>query len=44
MNIELPKFHETFAPILDILSNGEILQTREMQKQVIDKYYANFPK
>lgn len=41
---ELPKFHETFNPILDILSNGEMLQAREMQKKVIDKYYSQLPK
>ncbi|HTO15622.1 MAG TPA: restriction endonuclease [Edaphocola sp.] len=41
---ELPKFHETFNPILDILSNGEIIHSREMQKKVIEKYYAHLPK
>ncbi|WP_322969597.1 hypothetical protein [Faecalibacter sp. LW9] len=43
MNKELPKFHETFNPILDILSNKEIIHTREMQKRVIEKYYSHFP-
>lgn len=43
MNIELPKFHETFNPILDILSDKEIIHTREMQKRVIEKYYSHFP-
>lgn len=42
MNIELPKFHETFNPILDILSDKEIIHTREMQKRVIEKYYSHF--
>lgn len=42
MNLELPKFHETFNPILDILSDGEIIHTREMQKRVIDKFYSHF--
>ena len=41
---ELPKFHETFNPILDILSNGEIIQHRELLKIVVDKYYSNLPK
>lgn len=41
---ELPKFHETFNPILDILSNGDVLSSQEMQKRVIDKYYINLPK
>ena len=44
MNQEIPKFHETFNPILDILSNNEILHTREMQKRVIEKYYSHLPK
>ena len=41
--IEIPKFHETFNPILDVLSNGETIHTREMQRLVIEKYYANLP-
>ena len=41
---ELPKFHETFNPILDILSNGEIIHHRELLKTVLDKYYSDLPK
>lgn len=44
MNQEIPKFHETFNPILEILSNKEILHTREMQKKVIEKFYAYLSK
>jgi restriction system protein len=44
MNLEIPKFHETFNPILEILSDGKILHTREMQKLIIEKYYSNLPK
>lgn len=44
MHLEIPKFHETFNPILEILSDGKILHTREMQKLVIEKYYSNLPK
>src|SRR5690606_19565223 len=44
MNQEIPKFHETFNPILDILSDREIIHTREMQKRVIEKYYSHLPK
>lgn len=40
MNIEIPKFHETFNPILELLSNGEIIHTRELQKLVIEKYFS----
>jgi len=41
---ELPKFHETFSPILDILSDGGIIHHRELLKKVIDKYYSDLPK
>ena len=43
MNKEIPKFHETFNPILEILQNGEMIHTREMQRLVIEKYYADLP-
>jgi restriction system protein len=39
--MEIPKFHETFNPILIILSNGETIHTRDLYKKVIDKYYNN---
>ena len=38
MNLELPKFHETFNPILDILSDEKTIHTREMQEKVMQKY------
>ena len=44
MSQEVPKFHETFNPILDILSDSQIIHTRELQKKVIEKYYALLPK
>ena len=44
INLEIPKFHETFNPILKILSDGKTIHTREMQKLVIEKYYSNLPK
>lgn len=40
---DLPKFHETFNPILDILSNRKVLNHRELIKKVIEKYYSNLP-
>lgn len=43
MNIELPKFHETFIPILDILSSGEVLHYNELRKRVRDKFYSHLP-
>jgi restriction system protein len=41
---DLPKFHETFNPILEILSNGQIISHRELLKKVVDKYYSDLPK
>jgi restriction system protein len=41
---EIPKFQETFNPILEVLSNSEIIHTREMQKRVIEKYYSHLSK
>ncbi len=41
MEKEIPKFHETFVPILEVLSNGKTIHTRELQKLVIEKYYTN---
>lgn len=40
---DLPKFHETFNPILDILSNGKTIHYRELLKKVIAKYYSDLP-
>lgn len=37
--MEIPKFHETFIPILKVLENGEILQAREMYQKVINQFY-----
>lgn len=38
--MEIPKFHETFIPILNILKDGETIHTRELYKKVIEKYYS----
>ncbi|CAH8281634.1 restriction system protein [Mariniflexile fucanivorans] len=42
--MEIPKFHETFMPILNVLENGETLQTRDMYKKVIDQFYSGLSK
>jgi restriction system protein len=39
--MEIPKFHETFNPILQILSNEQTLHTRELYQKVIDNYFNN---
>lgn len=42
--MDLPKFNETFKPILEILSNEKVLRHRELLKQVEEKYYSDLPK
>ena len=44
MKEDLPKFHETFNPILEVLSNGEIIHHRDLIKSVVDKYNSNLAK
>jgi len=43
-NFELPKFQETFNPILEVLSDGQVLHHRDLLKKVVEKYYSNLPK
>ncbi|MEN3324870.1 restriction endonuclease [Mariniflexile soesokkakense] len=42
--MEIPKFHETFIPILKVLENGKTLQARDMYKKVIDQFYSGLTK
>lgn len=44
MKLEIPKYSETFNPILEVLSNDEILHRRELIKKVIQKSYFHLPK
>lgn len=41
---DLPKFHETFNPILEILCNGQIIRHTDLVMRVFEKYYSNLPK
>lgn len=41
INHRLPKFDETFTPILKILSGGNIMNSNELKKKVRDVYYAH---
>lgn len=38
--MDIPKFHETFIPILKVLKNGDTLKAREMYQMVIDQFYS----
>jgi len=42
--MNMPKFNETFIPILKVLANGEILPHRELLKRVVENYYSDLPK
>ncbi|MFC2114053.1 restriction endonuclease [Bacteroidota bacterium] len=42
-NMELPKYHETFIPILEILNSEESLKSRELASRVRDVYYSDLP-
>ena len=42
--MDMPKFHETFIPILDMLADGKIIHHRELLNNIIDKYYSDLPK
>jgi restriction system protein len=41
--MELPKFNETFLPILEVLKDGKILKSRELIQIVTEKYYSHLP-
>ena len=41
--MELPKYHETFIPILEVLNSEESLKSRELASKVRDIYYSDLP-
>lgn len=41
--MELPKYHETFIPVLETLNNVESLNSRELASRVRDNYYSDLP-
>lgn len=41
--MELPKFNETFLPILEVLKDGEIIKGRDLVRLVADRFYSNLP-
>lgn len=43
MSERLPKFHETFIPILKILSDGKTIHYNELRKKVQSEFYSNLP-
>lgn len=43
MNAQIPKFHETFIPILQVLSSGDVLHYEELRRRVRDQFFAELP-
>lgn len=41
--MELPKYHETFIPILETLNSAESFKSRELAVYVRDNYYSDLP-
>lgn len=41
--MELPKYHEAFIPLLEILGSGEPMNSRKLATQVRDKYFSHLP-
>ena len=41
--MELPKFNDTFLPIIDILRDGRTISGRELIRLVEEKYYSDLP-
>jgi restriction system protein len=41
--MNLPKFNETFLPILAILRDGKTIKGRELVRLVIEKFYSDLP-
>jgi len=43
MKSAIPKYHETYNPILDLLRDGQIIPHRELLAEVVKKYYSDLP-
>ena len=41
--MEIPKYHETFIPVLEILNTGVPIDSRELVSRVRDNYYSDLP-
>lgn len=41
--MELPKYHETFFPVLEVLGTVDSLHHRDLRNRIRDKYYSDLP-
>jgi restriction system protein len=39
--MEIPKFHETFFPILEVLRDGQTMHFRELYKIIKKNYFSD---
>ncbi|HEY7885155.1 MAG TPA: winged helix-turn-helix domain-containing protein, partial [Cellvibrionaceae bacterium] len=42
--MDLPKFNETFIPILKILKDGGVVKSRDLVRLTEEKFYSHLPK
>lgn len=42
--MEIPKYHETFIPILKVLKDGRIIRVNDLRRSVRDQFYSDLPK
>lgn len=41
--MEIPKYHETFIPILETLNTTGVMSSRDLASQVLQNYYSHLP-
>lgn len=41
--MELPKFNETFLPILEVLKDGQVIKGRDLLRIVEERFYSDLP-
>ena len=41
--MELPKFNETFLPILEVLKDGQVIKGRDLIRLVEERFYSDLP-
>ncbi|RKS53902.1 hypothetical protein BC962_2168 [Gillisia mitskevichiae] len=41
--MELPKYHESNMPLLEILGSGEPMNSRKLDAKIREKYFSHLP-
>ena len=42
-SMNLPKFNETFLPILEVLKDGKIIKGRDLIRIIEERFYSSLP-